>query len=190
LNANSAPAQMPVGQRAVTVLSLVSEFARFDLRSLRTGIMAGSPCPIEVMKKMQSQMNMGEVTVAYGLTETSPVSTQCTTDDPVERRVSTVGQVLPHIEIKIVDPEGKAVPRGATGEFCTRGYSVMKGYWNDEAKTRDAIDEAGWMRTGDLATMDAEGYVNNRRASHAVVGSEEHGRQIMEPPCRQVAQGA
>ena len=136
------------------------EFAKFDLKSLRTGIMAGSPCPIEVMKKVQSQMNMSEVTIAYGMTETSPVSTQCATDDPVERRVSTVGQVLPHIEIKIVDAEGKAVPRGETGEFCTRGYSVMKGYWNDEDKTREAIDEAGWMRTGDLATMDEQGYVN------------------------------
>lgn len=136
------------------------DFATFDLKSLRTGIMAGSPCPIEVMKKVQSHMHMGEVTIAYGMTETSPVSTQCATDDPVERRVSTVGQVLPHIEIKIVDTEGKAVPRGATGEFCTRGYSVMKGYWNDEAKTKEAVDAAGWMRTGDLATMDEQGYVN------------------------------
>jgi len=136
------------------------EFAKFDLKSLRTGIMAGSPCPIEVMKKVQSHMHMGEVTIAYGMTETSPVSTQCATDDPVERRVSTVGQVLPHIEIKIVDAEGRVVPRGETGEFCTRGYSVMKGYWNDEAKTKEAVDEAGWMRTGDLATMDEEGYVN------------------------------
>ena len=136
------------------------DFAKFDLKSLRTGIMAGSPCPIEVMKKVQSHMHMGEVTIAYGMTETSPVSTQCATDDPVERRVSTVGQVLPHIEIKIVDPEGRVVPRGETGEFCTRGYSVMKGYWNDEAKTKEAVDEAGWMRTGDLATMDEQGYVN------------------------------
>ncbi|WP_439611294.1 AMP-binding protein, partial [Reyranella sp.] len=136
------------------------EFAKFDLKSLRTGIMAGSPCPIEVMKKVQSHMHMGEVTIAYGMTETSPVSTQCATDDPVERRVSTVGQVLPHIEIKIVDTEGRAVPRGETGEFCTRGYSVMKGYWNDDAKTKEAVDEAGWMHTGDLATMDEQGYVN------------------------------
>jgi fatty-acyl-CoA synthase len=159
------------------------EFARFDLTSLRTGIMAGSPCPIEVMKKVQSQMNMSEVTIAYGMTETSPVSTQCATDDPVERRVSTVGQVLPHIEIKIVDAEGKAVPRGATGEFCTRGYSVMKGYWNDEAKTRDAIDEAGWMRTGDLATMDAEGYVNivGRLKDMVIRGGENvYPREIEE----------
>ena len=136
------------------------EFSKFDLKSLRTGIMAGSPCPIEVMKKVQSHMHMGEVTIAYGMTETSPVSTQCATDDPVERRVSTVGQVLPHIEIKIVDTEGRTVPRGETGEFCTRGYSVMKGYWNDEAKTKEAVDEAGWMHTGDLATMDEQGYVN------------------------------
>jgi len=159
------------------------EFARFDLKSLRTGIMAGSPCPIEVMKKVQSQMNMGEVTIAYGMTETSPVSTQCATDDPVERRVSTVGQVLPHIEIKIVDPEGKAVPRGETGEFCTRGYSVMKGYWNDAEKTRDAIDEAGWMRTGDLATMDAEGYVNivGRLKDMVIRGGENvYPREIEE----------
>ncbi len=159
------------------------EFARFDLKSLRTGIMAGSPCPIEVMKKVQSQMNMGEVTIAYGMTETSPVSTQCATDDPVERRVSTVGQVLPHIEIKIVDPEGKAVPRGATGEFCTRGYSVMKGYWNDADKTRDAIDEAGWMRTGDLATMDEQGYVNivGRLKDMVIRGGENvYPREIEE----------
>jgi len=128
-------------------------------------------------------MNMGEVTIAYGMTETSPVSTQCATDDPVERRVSTVGQVLPHIEIKIVDPEGKAVPRGETGEFCTRGYSVMKGYWNDADKTRDAIDEAGWMRTGDLATMDEEGYVNivGRLKDMVIRGGENvYPREIEE----------
>ena len=135
-------------------------FAEFDLKSLRTGIMAGSPCPIEVMKRVQSRMNMHEVTIAYGMTETSPVSTQCATDDPVERRVSTVGQVLPHIEIKIVDGEGRIVPMGETGEFCTRGYSVMTGSWNDAEKTAEAIDAGGWMHTGDLATMDAEGYVN------------------------------
>jgi len=159
------------------------EFAKFDLKSLRTGIMAGSPCPIEVMKKVQSHMNMSEVTIAYGMTETSPVSTQCATDDPVERRVSTVGQVLPHIEIKIVDPDGKAVPRGETGEFCTRGYSVMKGYWNDAEKTRDAIDEAGWMRTGDLATMDEQGYVNivGRLKDMVIRGGENvYPREIEE----------
>jgi len=135
-------------------------FAEFDLGSLRTGIMAGSPCPIEVMKRVQAQMNMRQVTIAYGMTETSPVSTQSSVDDPLERRVSTVGRVQPHIEIKIVDAQGRVVPRGVTGEFCTRGYSVMRGYWNDEEKTREAIDAAGWMHTGDLATMDAEGYVN------------------------------
>ncbi len=159
------------------------EFAKFDLKSLRTGIMAGSPCPIEVMKKVQSQMNMGEVTIAYGMTETSPVSTQCATDDPVEKRVSTVGQVLPHIEIKIVDAEGRAVPRGETGEFCTRGYSVMKGYWNDPEKTAEAIDEAGWMHTGDLATMDAEGYVNivGRLKDMVIRGGENvYPREIEE----------
>jgi fatty-acyl-CoA synthase len=159
------------------------EFSKFDLKSLRTGIMAGSPCPIEVMKKVQSQMNMSEVTIAYGMTETSPVSTQCATDDPVERRVSTVGQVLPHIEIKIVDAEGKAVPRGETGEFCTRGYSVMKGYWNDADKTAEAIDEAGWMHTGDLATMDDQGYVNivGRLKDMVIRGGENvYPREIEE----------
>ena len=159
------------------------EFDTFDLKSLRTGIMAGSPCPIEVMKRVQSKMNMHEVTIAYGMTETSPVSTQCATDDPVERRVSTVGQVLPHIEIKIVDAEGKAVPRGETGEFCTRGYSVMKGYWNDAEKTREAIDDGGWMHTGDLATMDAEGYVNivGRLKDMVIRGGENvYPREIEE----------
>ncbi|MFN8837336.1 MAG: AMP-binding protein [Burkholderiales bacterium] len=135
-------------------------FAEFDLSRLRTGIMAGSPCPIEVMKRVQSLMHMREVTIAYGMTETSPVSTQSSTDDPLEKRVATVGRVQPHIEIKIVDANGRVVPRGVTGEFCTRGYSVMRGYWNDPEKTTEAIDAGGWMHTGDLATMDAEGYVN------------------------------
>lgn len=135
-------------------------FDEFDLTSLRTGIMAGSPCPIEVMKEVQSRMHVPEVTICYGMTETSPVSTQSAWDDPLERRVSTVGRVHPHLEIKIVDPESKAVvPRGEPGELCTRGYSVMLGYWGNEAATRDAIDEAGWMHTGDLATVDADGYV-------------------------------
>src|SRR5436189_4358509 len=117
------------------------EFARFDLKSLRTGIMAGSPCPIEVMKKVQSQMNMGEVTIAYGMTETSPVSTQCATDDPVEKRVSTVGRVHPHVEIKVIDPTtGAVMPRGMPGELCSRGYMVMLGYWNNAEATRQAID--------------------------------------------------
>ncbi len=136
-------------------------FSEFDLSSLRTGIMAGSPCPVEVMKRVQSSMHVPEVTICYGMTETSPVSTQSSWDDPLERRVSTVGRVHPHVEIKVVDPEtGAIVPRGAPGELCTRGYSVMLGYWGNEDATREAIDEGGWMHTGDLATTDAEGYVN------------------------------
>jgi len=136
-------------------------FAEFDLSTMRTGIMAGSPCPIEVMKQVVSKMHMAEVTIAYGMTETSPVSCQSSTETPLEKRVSTVGQVQPHLEIKVIDPEtGQTVPVGATGEFCTKGYSVMHGYWADEDKTREAIDSERWMHTGDLATMDAEGYVN------------------------------
>ncbi len=136
-------------------------FADYDLTSLRTGIMAGSPCPIEVMKQCVDQMHMDEVTIAYGMTETSPVSTQTSPDDPLEKKVGTVGRVLPHIEIKVVDPEtGETVPRGTSGEFCTRGYSVMQGYWNDPERTADAIDADGWMHTGDLAVMDDEGYAN------------------------------
>ncbi len=136
-------------------------FGEFDLTSLRTGIMAGSPCPVEVMKQVQSRMHMPEVTICYGMTETSPVSTQSSWNDPLDRRVSTVGRVHPHVEIKIVDPEsGAIVPRGVPGELCTRGYSVMIGYWGNDEATRDAIDTAGWMHTGDLATADEEGYVN------------------------------
>jgi len=136
-------------------------FKEFDFSTLRTGIMAGSPCPVEVMKKVQTVMHIPEMTIAYGMTETSPVSTQCATDDPLEKRVATVGRVHPHVEIKIVDPEsGAVVPRGATGEMCSRGYMVMLGYWNNEEATRQAIDAARWMHTGDLATMDEEGYVN------------------------------
>ncbi|WP_029922139.1 AMP-binding protein [Nevskia soli] len=136
------------------------EFERFDFSSLRTGIMSGAPCPVEVMKKVQTRMNMEQVTICYGMTETSPVSTQTTTEDSLQKRVSTVGRVLPHIEIKIVDPETEAVvPRGTPGEFCTRGYSVMLGYWNNEGATRRAIDAGRWMHSGDLATMDEEGYV-------------------------------
>ncbi|HET9782338.1 MAG TPA: AMP-binding protein [Candidatus Dormibacteraeota bacterium] len=137
------------------------QFKDFDFGSLRTGIMAGSPCPVEVMKKVTSVMHIPEMTICYGMTETSPVSTQSTTDDPLERRVSTVGRVHPHVEIKIVDPAtGAVVPRGEAGELCSRGYIVMRGYWNNEEATRAAIDPARWMHTGDLATMDAEGYVN------------------------------
>ena len=135
-------------------------FVEFDLSSLRTGIMAGSPCPIEVMKRVIGKMNMAEVTIAYGMTETSPVSFQSGTDDPIDRRVSTVGRVQPHLEVKIVDNEGRIVPRGQSGELCTRGYSVMLGYWDDEAKTKEAIDAGGWMHTGDLAVIDDEGYCN------------------------------
>jgi fatty-acyl-CoA synthase len=134
------------------------EFAQFDLSSLRTGIMAGAPCPIEIMRRAMAQMHLTEITIAYGMTETSPVSTQTTTDDPVERRVSTVGRVHPHIEVKIVDTEGRIVPRGTPGELCTRGYSVMSGYWAEPALTAQAIDVARWMHTGDLATMDTDGY--------------------------------
>jgi fatty-acyl-CoA synthase len=136
------------------------EFKRFDLTSLRTGIMAGSPCPIEVMRRCVAEMNMREVTIAYGMTETSPVSTQTSCDDPLERRVSTVGRVHPHIEVKIVDSEGRTVPPGTPGELCTRGYSVMLGYWDDVDMTVQAIDRGHWMHTGDLATIDEQGYVN------------------------------
>jgi fatty-acyl-CoA synthase len=136
-------------------------FREFDFSTLRTGIMAGSPCPIEVMKRVVSQMNLSEITIAYGMTETSPVSCQSSTATPLDRRVSTVGTVQPHLEVKIIDPDSGALrPVGEPGELCTRGYSVMHGYWDDDAKTREAIDAEGWMHTGDLATMDAEGYVN------------------------------
>jgi fatty-acyl-CoA synthase len=135
-------------------------FAQHDLSSLRTGIMAGAPCPIETMRKVIAKMHMREVTIAYGMTETAPISFQSSLADPLERRVSTVGRVQPHLEVKIVDAAGRIVPVGQPGELCTRGYSVMRGYWEDEARTREAIDAAGWMHTGDLATIDAEGYAN------------------------------
>jgi fatty-acyl-CoA synthase len=134
------------------------EFSRFDLSSLRRGIMAGAPCPIEVMKEVASKMHMSEITIAYGMTETSPVSFQSSRDDPLELRVSTVGRIQPHLEVKIVDRDGRIVSRGEAGELCTRGYSVMLGYWNDQARTKEAIDSAGWMHTGDLATIDEDGY--------------------------------
>jgi fatty-acyl-CoA synthase len=135
-------------------------FSRFDLSSLRTGIMAGAPCPIEVMKRVNQAMHMDQITIAYGMTETSPVSFQSSVDDSLERRVSTVGRVQPHIEAKIVDTAGQIVPPGTPGELLTRGYSVMRGYWNDPEHTTAAIDAAGWMHTGDLATIDEEGYGN------------------------------
>ncbi len=133
---------------------------KYDIGTLRTGIMAGSPCPVEVMKQVVDRMNMAEVTICYGMTETSPVSTQTRVDDELEKRVTTVGRVMPHLEVKIVDPNGHIVPRGMPGEFLTRGYSVMLGYWNNPEKTAEAIDRARWMHTGDLAIMDEDGYVN------------------------------
>jgi fatty-acyl-CoA synthase len=137
------------------------EFSSFDFSTLRTGIMAGSPCPVEVMRRVQRDMHMEQVTICYGMTETSPVSTQSAVDDPEEKRVATVGRVHPHVEIKVVEPgSGQVVPRGHPGELCTRGYSVMLGYWEDTHSTRQAIDAGRWMHTGDLATMDEQGYVN------------------------------
>ena len=159
------------------------EFGTFDLSSLRTGIMAGSPCPIEVMKRVVAEMHMQEVTIAYGMTETSPVSFQSSTTDWLERRVSTVGRIHPHVEVKIVDIEGRIVPRGEPGELLTRGYSVMLGYWGDEDKTREAIDGAGWMHTGDLATIDAQGYCNivGRLKDMVIRGGENiYPREIEE----------
>jgi fatty-acyl-CoA synthase len=136
------------------------DFKRFDLSSLRTGIMAGSPCPIELMKRVNREMNMSEITIAYGMTETSPVSFQSSTDDPIERRVSTVGRIHPHVEVKIVDDDGNIVPIGTTGELLTRGYSVMRGYWDEPVLTAESLDADGWMHTGDLATIDEDGYCN------------------------------
>ncbi len=137
-----------------------ADFKKFNLSSLRTGIMAGSPCPIEVMKRVVHEMHMNEVTICYGMTETSPVSFQTSADDPLGKRVSTVGRIHPHVEVKIIDAEGRIVPSGEPGELCTRGYSVMRGYWNDDDKTKEAIDGGRWMHTGDLATLDQEGYCN------------------------------
>jgi fatty-acyl-CoA synthase len=135
-------------------------FSNTDFSSLRTGVMAGAPCPIEVMKQVQTTMGMKEVTIAYGMTETSPVSFQSSTDDPVDKRVSTVGRVMPHVQVKIIDEEGRIQPIGHQGELCTRGYSVMQGYWGDQEKTDQAIDKNNWMRTGDLAVIDKDGYCN------------------------------
>jgi fatty-acyl-CoA synthase len=159
-------------------------FDEFDLTSLRTGIMAGSPCPIEVMRKVVERMHMSEVAICYGMTETSPVSTQTRVDDPLERRVSTVGRVGPHVEVKVIDPEsGLLVERGVAGELCTRGYSVMLGYWDDAERTAEAVDRAGWMHTGDLATMDDEGYLNivGRSKDMVIRGGENvYPREIEE----------
>jgi fatty-acyl-CoA synthase len=135
-------------------------FAEFDLSSLRTGIMAGSPCPTAVMRRVVAEMHMPEVTICYGMTETSPVSFQSHVDDPLERRVGTVGRVHPHVQVKIIDEAGRVTPRGTGGELLTRGYSVMRGYWSDAERTREAIDAGGWMHTGDLGVIDEEGYCN------------------------------
>jgi fatty-acyl-CoA synthase len=159
-------------------------FDAFDLSSLRTGIMAGSPCPIEVMRRVIDRMHMGEVTICYGMTETSPVSTQTRADDDVEHRTATVGRVHPHVEVRIADPEtGRTLPCGEPGELLTRGYSVMLGYWSDEERTREAIDAARWMHTGDLATMDEQGYVKiTGRAKDMVIrgGENIYPREIEE----------
>jgi len=165
----------------VAELSL-ENFADYDVSTLRTGIMAGAPCPIEVMKRVIDDMNMREVTIAYGMTETSPVSFQSSVDDSIERRVTTVGTVLPHIEVKIVDEAGRTVPRGVTGELCTSGYSVMPGYWNDEEKTKECLRD-GWIYTGDLATIDDEGYCNivGRLKEMVIRGGENlYPREIEE----------
>jgi fatty-acyl-CoA synthase len=149
------------GVPTMFIAELGLDLSEYDLSSLRTGIMAGSPCPVEVMKQVMAVMHMDEVTICYGMTETSPVSTQTTTDDPVERRVSTIGRVHPHVEVKVIDPvTDETVPRGQTGELCTRGYSVMLGYWQDPEKTAEAVDADGWMHTGDLAVMDEQGYLS------------------------------
>jgi fatty-acyl-CoA synthase len=159
------------------------EFSKFDLSSLRTGIMAGAPCPIEVMRRVNEQMNMRDVTIAYGMTETSPVSFQSATDDPLERRVSTVGCIHPHVEVKVVDLEGRVIPRGERGELCTRGYSVMLGYWDEPEQTADVLDANGWMHTGDIAIIDPEGYCNivGRIKDMVIRGGENlYPRQIEE----------
>ena len=134
------------------------DFNSYDLSSLRTGIMAGAPCPAETMERVMGEMNMTDVTIAYGMTETSPVSFQTSVDDPADKRVSTVGRVHPHVQVKIIDDDGLVVPAGIRGELCTRGYSVMLGYWGDDERTRESIDPAGWLHTGDLAVIDEEGY--------------------------------
>jgi fatty-acyl-CoA synthase len=160
------------------------DFDSFDLSALRTGIMAGSPCPVEVMRKVIDRMHMEGVTICYGMTETSPVSTQTTAEDELERRVGTVGRVHPHVEVKVVDPEtGRTVERGEPGELCTRGYSVMLGYWDDPERTSEAIDAARFMHTGDLATMDDEGYLKSVGRSKDMIirgGENVYPREIEE----------
>ena len=159
------------------------DFDKYDLSTLRTGIMAGSPCPIEVMKRVVDKMNMQQLTIAYGMTETSPVSFQSSATDPLERRVSTVGRIHPHIEVKIVDASGHIVPRGVKGELLTRGYSVMLGYWGDQQRSRESIDAARWMHTGDLATIDEEGFCNIVGRSKDLVirgGENVYPREVEE----------
>jgi len=159
------------------------EFERFDLSSLRTGIMAGSPCPIEVMRQVVERMGMSGVTIAYGMTETSPVSFQSALDDPIERRVTTIGRVQPHLEVKAIDEAGQATPRGVPGELCTRGYAVMLGYWDDPLRTAEAIDAEGWMHTGDLGVIDEDGYgkVVGRIKDMVIRGGENiYPREIEE----------
>jgi fatty-acyl-CoA synthase len=159
------------------------DFARYDLSTLRTGIMAGSPCPIEVMKRVQREMHMPQITICYGMTETSPVSTQTAVDDPLDKRTGTVGRVHPHLEVKIVDRDGRVVPRGSPGELCTRGYSVMLGYWNEPEHTAEVIDAARYMHTGDIAIMDDDGYVNiSGRIKDMVIrgGENVYPREVEE----------
>lgn len=158
-------------------------FAQFDLSSLRTGIMAGSPCPVELMKRVNREMHMDQITICYGMTETSPVSFQSACDDSLERRVSTVGRVHPHVEVKIVDTDGRVVSPGTAGELCTRGYSVMLGYWNDPKRTAKVLDREGWMHTGDLATIDEDSYGNivGRLKDMVIRGGENiYPREIEE----------
>jgi fatty-acyl-CoA synthase len=163
-----------------------ADFETFDLTSLRTGIMAGAPCPVEVMKAVRSRMHMAEVTIGCGMTETSPLSTQTSTDDPVEKRVTTVGRVHPHVEVKVIDPTtGLTVARGTAGEQCTRGYSVMLGYWDDPEATSRALDDGGWMHTGDLAVMDDDGYLKivGRIKDMIIRGGENISPREVESSC-------
>jgi len=158
-------------------------FEEFDMSTLRAGIMAGSPCPVEVMRRVVERMHIREVTIAYGMTETSPVSFQSSPHDSLERRVTTVGRIQPHMEAKIIDTEGQTVPRGEPGELCSRGYAVMLGYWDDPARTAEAIDGEGWMHTGDLGVIDDEGYCNivGRSKDMIIRGGENvYPREIEE----------
>ena len=172
------------GVPTMFIAELGLDLSAYDLSSLRTGIMAGSPCPVEVMKQVMADMHMDEVTICYGMTETSPVSTQTTVDDPVERRVSTIGRVHPHVEVKVIDTlTDETVPRGETGELCTRGYSVMLGYWQDPERTAEAVDADGWMHTGDLAVMDEQGYLSivGRSKDMVIRGGENvYPREVEE----------